>query len=345
MATQDLGKIQGIDRGEYSGLTPFEPLDTCAYNGTTYYCTANSTGNLPTNTSFFRPLIDLTAYNILAVTAYVVSQYANGDASRVATISAGLAVADYDYFVYEPDLRVYAKDDAVGSFDDPLDFDPDTGIDGGFTSGSLYNASAGNKNKSITITMTDATYTLSASEVFFGRIEIGGTLTSEQELVVGADERLLAVKNNTDYPIKVVSVASGSGVHVPVGEAYSLRIESGVVVTDGICNGVTLKVATPDSSGTFTYPYNLTQDDFEEILFNSTLSTSPQRQRGSEILRKQRIDEYPTNWEVQNIASSSTTTVSITASHLSTTSFSLSGGTGDGAFSSITATLKDGVSH
>lgn len=68
-----------------------------------------------------------------SVIAFVVSQYASGDSTIVAPISASLPLAAYDWFVDTNTLQVFAKNGATGTFSDPLDFDTTTGTDSGVT--------------------------------------------------------------------------------------------------------------------------------------------------------------------------------------------------------------------
>ena len=58
MPTVNLGRIKPIYRGAYSAATAYQPLDFVSYNGVTYFCTAASTGNLPTDTAFFQAVVD-----------------------------------------------------------------------------------------------------------------------------------------------------------------------------------------------------------------------------------------------------------------------------------------------
>jgi hypothetical protein len=147
MATIDLGKIQPLWRGEFSPTpaTNYEPLDNLSYLDTVYICILEADGTqLPTNTTYFKPLIDLTTYKLQSIIAFVVSQYAGGDATIVAPISAGLPIAAYDWFIDTNTLQVFAKNGSTGTFSDPLDFDPATGVDSGVT-GTLLNRSTGDE--------------------------------------------------------------------------------------------------------------------------------------------------------------------------------------------------------
>jgi len=53
MATVNLGSIKFNWKGAYSGSTAYAVDDVVSYNGSSYVCTAASTGNLPTDTNFW----------------------------------------------------------------------------------------------------------------------------------------------------------------------------------------------------------------------------------------------------------------------------------------------------
>jgi hypothetical protein len=53
MATINLGAIKFNWKGVYSGSTAYAVDDVVSYNGSSYVCTAASTGNLPTDTNFW----------------------------------------------------------------------------------------------------------------------------------------------------------------------------------------------------------------------------------------------------------------------------------------------------
>jgi hypothetical protein len=53
MATLDLGKIKFTWRNTYSGATAYEKDDVVKYNESVYICKLASTGNLPTNTTYW----------------------------------------------------------------------------------------------------------------------------------------------------------------------------------------------------------------------------------------------------------------------------------------------------
>ena len=56
MATINLGNIKFKWQGAYNGATAYTIDDVVSYNGSSYICIANSTGNLPTNTSYFEQM-------------------------------------------------------------------------------------------------------------------------------------------------------------------------------------------------------------------------------------------------------------------------------------------------
>lgn len=65
MPTVNLGRVKPILRGAYAAGTTYQPLDFVTYNGQQYICRATSTGNLPSNASFFDPVVDVAAWSSL----------------------------------------------------------------------------------------------------------------------------------------------------------------------------------------------------------------------------------------------------------------------------------------
>lgn len=53
MARQNLGRVAMLSKGEYSSIVTYENLDIVTYNGSSYVCIQDSTGNLPTDTEYF----------------------------------------------------------------------------------------------------------------------------------------------------------------------------------------------------------------------------------------------------------------------------------------------------
>lgn len=58
MATQILGKVGMVLKGEYNNATNYQKLDVVIYNGQSYVAKENTTGNLPTNTTYWQLLAE-----------------------------------------------------------------------------------------------------------------------------------------------------------------------------------------------------------------------------------------------------------------------------------------------
>lgn len=56
MATVNLGAIKFKWKGTYNALTAYTIDDVVSYNGSSYICISNSTGNLPTNATYFEQM-------------------------------------------------------------------------------------------------------------------------------------------------------------------------------------------------------------------------------------------------------------------------------------------------
>jgi hypothetical protein len=56
MATVNLGSIKFKWKGTYSGATAYTVDDVVEYNGSSYICILASTGNLPTNATYFEQM-------------------------------------------------------------------------------------------------------------------------------------------------------------------------------------------------------------------------------------------------------------------------------------------------
>ena len=56
MATVNLGSIKFKWKGTYSGATAYTIDDVVEYNGSSYICILASTGNLPTNATYFEQM-------------------------------------------------------------------------------------------------------------------------------------------------------------------------------------------------------------------------------------------------------------------------------------------------
>ena len=58
MATQILGKVGMYLRGEYNANTTYAKLDVVTYQGESYSAKAETTGNLPTNTTYWQKIVE-----------------------------------------------------------------------------------------------------------------------------------------------------------------------------------------------------------------------------------------------------------------------------------------------
>ena len=58
MATQILGKVKMINKGAYNSATTYNELDIVTYEGSSYSAKQETTGNLPTNTTYWELLAE-----------------------------------------------------------------------------------------------------------------------------------------------------------------------------------------------------------------------------------------------------------------------------------------------
>ena len=138
MATLDLGKIKFTWKGAYSGATAYEKDDVVSYGGNAYVCKLASTGNLPTNTTYWDLMVqgmnvlttlgDLATYNGAATVRFGI-----GSNGQVLTASAsGLQWAPQSGFqgnsVYVNPVRPWmAAPNLIGTGNEPWLGDPATG--------------------------------------------------------------------------------------------------------------------------------------------------------------------------------------------------------------------------
>jgi hypothetical protein len=59
--SESAGRVLMIPKGTYSPTTTYDPLDAVKYEHNSYVCKQTSRGNLPTNTTYWQPLTDVTA--------------------------------------------------------------------------------------------------------------------------------------------------------------------------------------------------------------------------------------------------------------------------------------------
>lgn len=58
MATINLGRVGFVQKGTYSGVTSYKINDVVVYNNGVYACISPTTGNLPTNTTYWKLWLD-----------------------------------------------------------------------------------------------------------------------------------------------------------------------------------------------------------------------------------------------------------------------------------------------
>ena len=92
MATVNLGSIKFNWQGAYNGATAYSVDDVVSYNGSSYVCTAASTGNLPTDTNFWDQMSSAgTDGTDLTSTLTTQGDIVYRDASGLARLGAGTA--------------------------------------------------------------------------------------------------------------------------------------------------------------------------------------------------------------------------------------------------------------
>lgn len=253
--------------------------------------------------------------------------YTDGDLSLVSVIYVGLDVSTVEYVIDKNSLTRWSVNGATGTITAD-DLNTSTGVVSG-VSGSFVKISTPSSlsQKTISISMTDATYTLSDGENLYGRIVISGTLTSEQELITSDDERFLVVRNDTDFAIKVRTLG-GTGVHVETGEQFSLRVINGNIESNGSGNTVIVAPEGEYSSGSYSYPFGLTQFNFHKLDVVGGVTTGDFR--NASVLGYEAINSYPTSWQVSISMGSSATSINISISYDSSTTFSIGSSAGGG---------------
>jgi hypothetical protein len=107
MATIDLGKISFVWKGAYAGGTAYTIKDVVSYNGASYICKLASTGNLPTNATYWDLMsvagVDgtdvgttiTTQGDILFRDGSGLQRLAKGSAADVLTMNAGATAPEW----------------------------------------------------------------------------------------------------------------------------------------------------------------------------------------------------------------------------------------------------------
>jgi hypothetical protein len=90
MATVNLGSIKFNWQGAYAGGTAYAVDDVVSYNGSSYVCTAASTGNLPTDTNFWDQMSGKgTDADLLNIASTVQGDLYYNNGSAIARLGAG----------------------------------------------------------------------------------------------------------------------------------------------------------------------------------------------------------------------------------------------------------------
>ena len=90
MATVNLGSIKFNWQGAYAGGTAYAVDDVVSYNGSSYVCTAASTGNLPTDTNFWGQMSGKgTDADLLNIASTVQGDLYYNNGSAIARLGAG----------------------------------------------------------------------------------------------------------------------------------------------------------------------------------------------------------------------------------------------------------------
>jgi hypothetical protein len=90
MATVNLGRIKFVWQGAYSGATAYVADDVVSYNGSSYICILASTGNLPTNATYWSQMSSAgTNGTDLTSTLTTQGDIVYRDASGLARLGAG----------------------------------------------------------------------------------------------------------------------------------------------------------------------------------------------------------------------------------------------------------------
>ena len=133
MATINIGSLRFEWKGAYNGSTAYAVDDVVSYNGSSYICILASTGNLPTNTTYFQPMAtkgndgtDLSATlttqgDILYRDGSGLQRLAAGTANQV--LQTGGAGANPSWGTVSSDFVKLAETTITGSSTTAINFD------------------------------------------------------------------------------------------------------------------------------------------------------------------------------------------------------------------------------
>jgi len=121
--------------------------------------------------------------------------------------------------------------------------------------------------KEVTVSITDANYTLSATENLYGRMKITGVLTAARTVTADNVARSFLVVNGTNQTL-TVKTASGTGVAIVAG-GTAILYNDGTnvldVLTDNIKFATYAPLASPAFTGSPTAPTPATSDDSTKV--------------------------------------------------------------------------------
>ena len=107
MASINIGSLKFNWKGTYNGSTAYAVDDVTEYTGSSYICILASTGNLPTNTTYFQPMATkgtdgtdvsttlTTQGDILYRDGSGLQRLAKGTANQVLKMNAGATAPEY----------------------------------------------------------------------------------------------------------------------------------------------------------------------------------------------------------------------------------------------------------
>jgi hypothetical protein len=88
------GRVLPIHQGSYNGATTYNPLDEVLYQGSTYLCKQQSTGNVPTNTTYWQMVAQKGDTGTTAYESAVAGGYAGTEQEFYAELANFTTYAD-----------------------------------------------------------------------------------------------------------------------------------------------------------------------------------------------------------------------------------------------------------
>lgn len=213
----NLGRIALLPQGDYSGATAYTFLDVVRYNGASYVCKQATTGNLPTNTTYWMLLNSDGAQGTNGASGTNGSVWHSGT-----TVTGGV---DGDYFFKTDTSDIYTK--VAGSWGSPIanikGATGNTGATGASGQVFSYTGNWVGKPASLTNAYTD--------RIFITDVGVGGSewyWDGSRYRAVGGSV-ILAARNasnsatvNTTTETKLISYLIPSGI-IQGGDAIKLE--------------------------------------------------------------------------------------------------------------------------